>query len=57
MTDRDYSREDREISEARESEWQRLRRYIRLDIERRDIGSVLADIVQDPDSYRRRACR
>lgn len=47
-----FEEQDRKDAEVRERRKQFLVSYIRLDIERRDVGSVLADIVEDPEHYR-----
>lgn len=50
-----FENQDRKEAEEAEERWKKLRAYIRLDIERRDVSSVLADMLSDPILYKMKA--
>lgn len=51
--DSQYKADDERIRKANIERIERLRKAIAIDLESRSLPEVLADIVNDPDGYRR----
>lgn len=52
-----YAEEDRKIAKLKEENHERIRKHIVNDLLERSLIDVLADIVDNPDAYKRSAGR